>query len=629
MSALIDFSGALALSAQTGLAVAILTVIVLLLRKPVAKRFGAKVAYALWAAPVLRLILPPLPAGLSPMQWFAATPTETSAPVLVAPAAAPNPTPSPNPMSVMVNDDAALTEPLSAPLLDTSFLSTIDWPMLIVSIWFAGAIAVLAAGLFRQWRFARLIAMESDPVSPTLDRNARRIARTVGLKRVPALRTSLIYSGPLVAGLLRPVVLLPAWFEEDYTLDEQSVALTHEFMHVRRRDLWALQAAQFVHAAQWLNPLAGRAMKAFRADQEAACDADVLAMEGTSPQAYGKTLVKAVRLAQPVGTIPAMGLTLDHAIKDRLIQMQRGEPTGPRKHLGAFLVAGVSAAALLATAAPSVAQAHELAGGDDGSRGHVFINGDRRMILVGNPFEGIDDVSDKISDLEMEQFDLNLDVSGFDFTVDFEGDLTIDIPLPPEMPPMPPIPPFPEFADVETVTTEDGIRVVVPSQSFHFSGDSEAVEAWAEAVERNAEAWAEQAEAFAEQWEAQIESQVEAQAERIAAQAERIAAQVERTHERRERQIERQAERHARQVERLVERELEPMLDDAEHVIDTMSDACDEAPRGEVTVVSADSRRTGQSFKALCVTDVSDREIDSFIAETDALTAEEKRNINR
>ncbi|MDP1556448.1 MAG: M56 family metallopeptidase, partial [Hyphomonas sp.] len=56
-----DFSHAL----ETLLAVSVLILVVLMLRRPVARQFGAGVAYLLWAIPVVRLFLPPLPTPFS------------------------------------------------------------------------------------------------------------------------------------------------------------------------------------------------------------------------------------------------------------------------------------------------------------------------------------------------------------------------------------------------------------------------------------------------------------------------------------------------------------------------------------------------------------------------------------
>ena len=46
---------------ETLIATSLLMALVLLVRAPVARAFGAKAAYALWLAPLARLVLPPVP----------------------------------------------------------------------------------------------------------------------------------------------------------------------------------------------------------------------------------------------------------------------------------------------------------------------------------------------------------------------------------------------------------------------------------------------------------------------------------------------------------------------------------------------------------------------------------------
>src|SRR3712207_658229 len=71
---------------ETLVAVTLLMAMVLLLRGPVARTFGAGWAYALWAVPALRLVLPPLPQlapdlNLPPVVLFIPTAAEMAAPL--------------------------------------------------------------------------------------------------------------------------------------------------------------------------------------------------------------------------------------------------------------------------------------------------------------------------------------------------------------------------------------------------------------------------------------------------------------------------------------------------------------------------------------------------------------------
>ena len=60
--------------AQTLFSSTLLMLLVLALRRPVARLFGARMAYALWALPLLRMLMPPLPGWTSPIaidRWLA------------------------------------------------------------------------------------------------------------------------------------------------------------------------------------------------------------------------------------------------------------------------------------------------------------------------------------------------------------------------------------------------------------------------------------------------------------------------------------------------------------------------------------------------------------------------------
>lgn len=345
---------------QTSLAVSVLIGLVLLVRRPFAKAFGQKTAYVLWAIPMARLIMPPVPANWTLFGALdigvaeAAPPTPSLAePVLVsefvfsslAPAA-----------PVAIEKASLWSQMLGSmpPLLPT-----------LVAVWAVGALFVFGRLMARQFAATRLIAVEAKAAGPLLQTLAVDVAQTIGFcSKSVSVQTSLISSGPLVAGLIRPVILLPAWFEDDYTAEQQRLAIMHEMMHVKRRDLWALLGASVAIALQWFNPLAWIALSKFRLDQEAACDADVLGVYGVSPHAYGGTLVQAVRKSGPVAQpVHAASLPLNHALYERIDHMRNPLPTTKRRKAGLLLTTSAGIAGLFMSAcAVSNAQDSALAG---------------------------------------------------------------------------------------------------------------------------------------------------------------------------------------------------------------------------------------------------------------------------
>lgn len=217
-----------------------LIAVVLVLRRPVARHFGPQVAYALWALPLLRLLLPPLvlPASMAPAE-----------PVL---ALAPTPLSAAEP-AVVLAAQAGPVVPLA---------SGFDWSLLLVALWLGGAF------LFLGWRTAQYRAMRADLLAA-----ARPVGEVDGVRLVetPAV------TAPVAFGVRDKVVALPPQFMAQRDRAARDLAIAHELAHHRGHDLIANIAAQPLLALHWFNPLAWAGWRAMRRDQEAACDARVVA----------------------------------------------------------------------------------------------------------------------------------------------------------------------------------------------------------------------------------------------------------------------------------------------------------------------------------------------------------------
>lgn len=624
--------------ATTTVAVSLLIVIVLAIREPVARRFGANMAYALWLLPALRLIMPPLPSNLSPFGWIhfdtprALLATGTPVPAShAAPAAAPDWIPAPHAPPASPNTE--LGAQVSTPTLENSgavdistFGQEVTLPFdlpsltLVLTGLVVSVIAFLGHTLYRQARFARLVRDEAVPAPFPVNQMAETIRKELGIKKAVAVRSSYLPSSPMVMGILRPTILVPAWFHLDYTAEEQRLALTHELAHVKRGDLWALYIAHALLALQWFNPLAHVALRAFRADQEAACDATVLTRGNANPHAYGATLLKAVQGMRPARQLHVAGLTLDHGLKERFRRMtwKRAEPS--RLGQGAALASG----ALLVLASASTVSAHDetLLGGKDGEMAApthgesriIQLERDNRLVLAEDPFA---DMHEALARL---------------------GTMHDDLPPPPgaDMPP-PPVPPVPpnidrhamhfdldlgdlegKFAfdslsdlgdlaalgvleglaeeDFEVITSADGQSITVRSDMFNL-----ALTGWDEA---GMEAFEGRMVAF--------EAQMDAYAERIEAQAEAYAAQIE------------------ARVEAIVEGpDFERATKDGDRVMKRLSKSCDRAvKRGQqASIVEARAPHSGKTFKALCMDEtapMTGEELSRFLNDQDELSGAER-----
>lgn len=295
---------------------AVLVLLVLIVRKPFARHFGPRLTYALWAVPALRLVLPPLP---------------LADPVIVTPAPAVD-------VATVVPADlpVAASAPAAEPLWSLAELT----PFLF-AVWAAGMVAVLVTAIVSHRRFRREVLSDAVELEP--------------IGRIRLIMSDAV-DGPVAFGLWQRHVAVPHDFFARYVAEERALAIDHELSHHRHGDLWANSAALVLLAAQWFNPFAWRAIRAFRFDQEAACDARVLGMvdreeadgEGRDRTAsYATAIVKAA-----VG--PRLSLAAPMAVHDnlqeRLTMLTQQDISKKRGLVGRLLVGGATLAVLATTA---------------------------------------------------------------------------------------------------------------------------------------------------------------------------------------------------------------------------------------------------------------------------------------
>ena len=587
-----DFSHAL----ETLLAVSVLILVVLMLRRPVSRQFGAGVVYLLWAIPVARFFLPPLATPVSFLNLdFAAAPQAAAPSVDVAfvPETAATHVAAIEPAgaweTALPIDTGLIADPASLPLELLSLAL-----MAGVAAWVAGGLIFAGRSLFAHYRFMQTVEREAMPVSAPTAGLVARIAAETGMRRPPRVVASLISRGPFVTGMLRPVVVMPAWFEDDYTPAEARAALTHELMHVRRGDLWALQLSELFVAAMWFNPLAYIARNAFRTDQEAACDADVLSRCRTSPHAYGATLVKAARLHLPEPMIAAARLPLTHALKERLTRMTYPTPSARRRMIGfgAAVLFGASTLAITASVAaagePEKSDNREFRIETDG----LWISGensDRQVVLLGDPMAKVIPVPAEPP--EMAELQARIDADVAELTgPDVLGaviDMTQDE----------------DFKEITRLSTELallgsslGASSALESMSMDFAGMSEdEIEAWADDFEARVEARSAEFEERAAKMEMRIEEH-----------ASLLDARMDENAEKRAMIIEKRIEANAGEIERIMEErfgpEFEARVEAQADLIEELVEACEDAEltTGETRIIErADAE--GEIHRLACV----------------------------
>ena len=245
---------------------------VLLLRKPMRRMFGAGPALALWWLPLLLAAMPWLPA--LPQEWV------------------------PVSSLIVVPGGAAAAMPTGG----------VRAPMLYW-LWMIGVACCLAR---LAWRYLCL-RRQCRPLPGAI--------RQAVLRALPGIdpgRLRLHAHGPAVIWGPRSLMLLPADFLSRYRAAELPLVLQHEAMHLRHRDPWWHLLGELVFAALWFHPLAWLALPRLHLDQELACDDNVLRQSPQDAASYARALLHSTGAGLTPVLIPWLA---EPQLKERLIMI--------------------------------------------------------------------------------------------------------------------------------------------------------------------------------------------------------------------------------------------------------------------------------------------------------------------
>ncbi len=334
-------------------------------------RRSAALRHGVWVLTFsIALILPFLAVWL-PQRWHVvemAPPAMVESPVSAEPAMTPlpepdfMPPPAAGPVPVLREIPSTLAGSNSAiPRREMS----ISPPTACLLLWFAGVILLSGGAGWGAFRLSRLWRRCLPLTEVRLQRLLDEAVEMTHLRQPPEARIAADASGPMVWGILKPKLVLPAEAAH-WSDDRLRMVLVHECLHLSRRDPAVLSLAHFSLALNWFNPLAWFAMSRLRIEQEAACDGAVLA-RGISPIRYAAELLE---LAAPEKAWPLANAMKHRGDLERRIRriLSRSVDRKPTTRLQSVMI-GISA--VTAAACLGIIGAAEVAAAP-GFRGRIL-----------------------------------------------------------------------------------------------------------------------------------------------------------------------------------------------------------------------------------------------------------------
>jgi type II secretory pathway component GspD/PulD (secretin) len=179
---------------------------------------------------------------------------------------------------------------------------------------------------------------------------------------------------PAVCGLFRPVVLLPQSLIERLTPDQLRAVLLHEFIHLRRRDIWVNCAQTLLQIVYWWHPLLWFANARVRQVREEAVDDAVMFALNEQAEIYAPTLLEVAKFAfnRPLATLGLVGiLESRNALRQRIERLLNF--TTPRR-VGVSVMSVIGITAFTALAVPMGEPPARSSQGDEISDASNLIN---------------------------------------------------------------------------------------------------------------------------------------------------------------------------------------------------------------------------------------------------------------
>jgi beta-lactamase regulating signal transducer with metallopeptidase domain len=203
---------------------------------------------------------------------------------------------------------------------------SVNW---ILAVWIAGTVLLLFRLFVGLTASGFLARGAREFKSATLNELFSALCTELRLQIKPRLRCGERTMMPVVCGVFRSVVLLPAG-AEGWSEQRQRMVLLHELAHVARRDCLTQMLAQTACAFYWFNPLVWIAARRLRVEREQACDDRVLSL-GTKPSEYAHHLLEIARSMQEESSIlqwsqtTSVAMARQSQLEGRLLAILREE----------------------------------------------------------------------------------------------------------------------------------------------------------------------------------------------------------------------------------------------------------------------------------------------------------------
>ena len=206
-------------------------------------------------------------------------------------------------------------------------LQSIDLWSAVSVVWLMAAVLVFLVSVEKSIAFSLYAKKHSTPIDDKKFLVGLDILKIeCGINRKVVVSSCKFINMPVMYGIIRPHILLPAAMKIKLSKEHLDAILMHELCHIKNWDILKNYAFLIGKAVHWFNPLVWIAQKAAREDTELLCDLNVVNIIGEDKKGlYSQSLVEATRFVIERKT-PMLTISLcedKSNLKERIMHMLR------------------------------------------------------------------------------------------------------------------------------------------------------------------------------------------------------------------------------------------------------------------------------------------------------------------
>lgn len=294
---------------QVSLTTSVVLLPILLLCAVLRRRYPARVVCALWVIFAVRLLVPvqnsfpDAPVQVTPRTTLVEVRTTQTGENI--------------PETSGTEDETVITEP--QPIIERHWVpagtivtaeaqKSIAFDEILAIVWAVGAAVFFAGSMLSYRRFVRRVRRTARDVrDPELLRIYESECERLGLRQRIPLRQTPEADGPMLVGLVHPVLLLP---KGGTPFADAPLILRHELTHAKHKDVLCKMVFLLARCVHWFNPVVHLLAWQGAQDLEIACDQSVVhGLDTHVKRQYGQCILNDVARRMYGGTMLTTRLT--------------------------------------------------------------------------------------------------------------------------------------------------------------------------------------------------------------------------------------------------------------------------------------------------------------------------------